>query len=79
MTLEELMEHSDKRDDRIEIKIDKLDEFIHNGLSERIIRGITDYLNKQTARRVRLFFRILFTALIIASVSCGIGYAISLL
>ncbi len=69
MTMKELMVHSNKRDDIIEEKIDKIDDFIHNGLSDLIIKGITDYLNAQTACRVRLFFKIFITAITIALAS----------
>ena len=61
MTLEDLKKHSDKRDDIIERKIDKIDDFLRNGLSERIIKGITDYLDRQIAKKVRLFCKIFFS------------------
>ena len=76
MTLEELKKHSDKRDDVIEGKIDKIDDFLHNGLSEKVIKGITDYLNERTANRVKWFFKIFFSALILSLIGAGIKYFI---
>lgn len=57
--------------DAIEKRLDDIDDFIHNGLSERIIEGITNYLNEQTARRFRLFCRVVATAFIVAMVGGG--------
>jgi len=73
MTIKDLKEHSDQRDDVQEKKIDDIDDFLRNGLSEKIIKGITDYLDRRTAVRVRLFFKIFVTALIISLVGGGIG------
>jgi len=72
MTLRELQDHSDKRDDILEGKLDKIDYFLNNGLSEKIIKGITDYLDKQMAKRVRLFCKVFITAVIVTLVSCGL-------
>ena len=51
--------------DAIETKLNEIDYFIHNGLSKKIIQGITTYLDAQTARRFRLFCKIAATGLII--------------
>ena len=72
MTIDELKDHSDERDDIVEKKLDKIDDFLHNGLSEKIIKGIMDYLNEQTAKRVRLFFRIAISAIIVGIISGAI-------
>jgi len=79
MTIDELKDHSDIRDDGIERKIGKLetkidivDDFLRDGLTEKIIKGIIDYLNEQTAKRVHLFFKIVITAVVIGLISCGI-------
>jgi len=72
MTVKELKDHSDQRDDIIEEKIDKIDDFLRNGLTERIVKGITDYLNQQTAKRVRLFFKIVISTIIIGLISGAI-------
>lgn len=64
--LKDLRTHSDEQDLVLRDKIDLLDDFLHNGMSNKIIKGITDYLDRQTAVRVRLFFKIMFTALAIA-------------
>ena len=73
MTIKDLKEHSDKRDDVQEKKIEDMDEFLHNGLSDKIIKGITVYLDRRTAARVRLVCKIFFTALAISLVGGGIG------
>lgn len=57
--------------DAIGKRLDDIDDFLHNGLSERIVEGITDYLNEQTARRFRLFCKVVVTALVVALVSGG--------
>jgi len=75
MTIKELKEHSDKRDDGIENKIDEINDFMRNGLSTKIIQGITNYLDQQTAKRVRLFAKMFIGAVILSLV----GGAISLL
>lgn len=72
MTIKELLQHSDERDNSIEEKLDKIDDFLRNGLTEKIIKGITDYLNERTAKRVGLFFKIVVTAVVIGLISCGI-------
>ena len=75
MTIKELKEHSDKRDDGIENKIDEINDFMRNGLSTKIIQGITNYLDQQTAKRVRLFAKMFIGAVVLSLV----GGAISLL
>ncbi|MCQ9208298.1 MAG: hypothetical protein NG712_02855 [Omnitrophica bacterium] len=68
-SIEKLQKHSDERDDIIEKKLDKLDEkiddmneWLRNGLSEKIVNAIKNHLNERFVKKTKWFFSILVTA-----------------
>lgn len=77
--MEELRKHSDKRDDKIEKKLDEIindqkiiDDFLRNGLSDRIIKAVTDHLDKMLANNMRWLFRVTIPILITAIIGITI-------
>ena len=66
MTIAELKIHSDERDDRVEIKLDKIDDYLRNGFSDKIIKTIQTYFDGVLAKIVKWLIRIIASSIIVA-------------